>query len=264
MPPAKEQARIVAKVDELMTLCDTLEQQQQQRRKLQNALRQSILQAVVTANSPNELQTTWTRLADNFGQMFSAQEDVHELRDVVFDLALRGAFLPEITEKIAGKNLNVDELPLPDGWEWKTLADLSEYITSGSRGWKAYIANSGDAFIRSQDIKRDELIFENPAFVTLPDKAEGKRTLVQEGDLLLTITGGNVGRCAPVPALSCKAYVSQHVALVRLHDPSLSNIIHFWMVNAYGGQHYLTRYIYGDKPGSESNSGWKRSNTSST
>jgi type I restriction enzyme S subunit len=249
LPPLEEQSRIVAKVDELMALCDKLEAQQQNRRKLQNKLRQSILQSVANANNPNELQSAWARLADNFGMLFDKPADARELRDLVFDLALRGAFLPETAEKATGGSLYEDKPTLPHGWEWKTLAELSEYITSGSRGWKAYLASSGDAFIRSQDIKHDELIFENPAFVALPDKAEGKRTLVQQGDLLLTITGGNVGKCATVPALPYKAYVSQHVALIRLHDPSLSNIIHFWMINAYGGRQFLSRYIYGDKPG---------------
>ena len=42
----KNKSRIVAKVDELMALCDKLETQQQQRRSLQNNLRQSTLQAV--------------------------------------------------------------------------------------------------------------------------------------------------------------------------------------------------------------------------
>jgi len=130
-----------------------------------------------------------------------------------------------------------------------TLTELSEYITSGSRGWKAYISSTGESFIRSQDIRQDALVFDNPAFVTLPDRAEGKRTLVREGDLLLTITGGNVGRCAAVPELKNKAYVSQHVALIRLDRPELSEFIHYWMINAFGGRAFLARYIYGDKPG---------------
>ena len=73
--------------------------------------------------------------------------------------------------------------------------------------------------------------------------------MVQKDDLLLTITGGNVGKCAPVPNIPGKAYVSQHVALIRLHDPSLCEFIHFWMINPYGGRGFLSRYIYGDKPG---------------
>jgi type I restriction enzyme S subunit len=249
VPPLEEQARIVAKVDELIALCDRLEQQQQQRRKLQNALRQSILQAVATATSPHELQSSWNRLANHFGQLFSAPEDVRQLRDVTFDLALRGLFLTESLLNNQVEISNDDRPTLPSGWEWKDLTALSEYITSGSRGWKLYIANNGDAFIRSQDIRQDSLIFDNPAYVLLPEKAEGKRTLVRPSDLLLTITGGNVGKCAVVSELPYKAYVSQHVALIRLKDPSLAEFIHYWMINAYGGRGFLSRYIYGDKPG---------------
>jgi type I restriction enzyme S subunit len=249
LPPTEEQSRIVAKVDELMALCDTLDAQQQARRTLQNKLRQSTLQSVASSQSPHELQTAWTRLADHFGQLFHAPEDVRILRDAIFDLALRGGLSSYSMHTDSMDSVSDDATPLPAGWHWKTLAELSEYITSGSRGWKSYISNSGDSFIRSQDIKHDALIFENPAFVSLPEKAEGKRTLVQEGDLLLTITGANVGKCATVPALAQDAYVSQHVALIRLQEPWLAEFIHFWMVNAFGGRHFLSRYIYGDKPG---------------
>ena len=90
LPPTEEQARIVAKVDELMALCDKLESQQQARRALQNNLRQSTLQAVASATSPHELQTTWTRLADSFGRLFQAPEDVADLRLLAMEFAVRG------------------------------------------------------------------------------------------------------------------------------------------------------------------------------
>lgn len=247
LPPTEEQARIVAKVDALMALCDRLEAQQQQRRSLQNNLRQSTLQAVAAATSPHELQTTWARLADNFGQLFDAPEDVDELRDVIFGLCMRGVLLPDMSLDFDASS--DEKSALPRGWQWKTLGDMTEYITSGSRGWRGYMTLAGDAFIRSQDIKQDALVFENPAFVNLPERTEGKRTLVRQGDLLLTITGGNVGKCAPVPALDFKAYVSQHVALIRLVDREMSELVHFWMINPNGGRGFLSRFIYGDKPG---------------
>ena len=140
LPPLKEQSRIVAKVDELMALCDQLEAQQQQRRSLQNKLRQSTLQAVAAATTPHELQATWARLADNFGPLFDAPDDVKALRDAIFELAMRGVLLPNATMDVVASE---DELPgLPTGWGWKTLGELSEYITSGSRGWKDYIPES--------------------------------------------------------------------------------------------------------------------------
>lgn len=249
LPPLEEQGKIIAKVDELMVLCDKLEAQQQDRRKFQNTLRLATLQAVATGTNSHELRTAWARLEANFGKLFSAPEDVRPLRDTVFDLALRGTLLANAKVNKTAELSSDQAAPLPEGWQWKTLADLSEYITSGSRGWKVYMSNVGDVFIRSQDIKHDALVFENPAFVSLPEKAEGKRTLVREGDLLMTITGANVGKCATVPALEQDAYVSQHVALIRLREVWLTDFIHFWMINSFGGRRFLSQYIYGDKPG---------------
>lgn len=90
IPPKEEQSRIVAKVDELMALCDWLEGHQQRRRTLQNNLRQSTVQAVTAATSPHEFQATWTRLADNFGQLFDAPEDVDDFIANLKNMAVRG------------------------------------------------------------------------------------------------------------------------------------------------------------------------------
>lgn len=92
LPPTEEQVSIVAKVDELMALCDTLDTQQKERRKLQNALRQSTLQTVAAASSPRELETNWARLQHEFGAMFSRSEDLDSLRQLVMDFAVSGYF----------------------------------------------------------------------------------------------------------------------------------------------------------------------------
>jgi type I restriction enzyme, S subunit len=90
LPPSAEQSRIVAKVDELMALCDKLEAQQQARRKLQNNLRQSTLQAVASATNPHELRTTWVRMADNFERLFHEPEDVDNFVAELKNIAVRG------------------------------------------------------------------------------------------------------------------------------------------------------------------------------
>lgn len=90
LPPTEEQSRIVAKVDELMALCDQLEAQQQDRRKLQNALRRSTLQALASAQSPHELQDSWKRLQINFGRLFSEPSDVDDVVAELQNLAVRG------------------------------------------------------------------------------------------------------------------------------------------------------------------------------
>jgi type I restriction enzyme S subunit len=98
LPPAKEQFRIVAKVDELMVLCVKLEEKQLVRCRLQNDLRHSTLQAVAGAISPHELDTSWTRLANNFSRLFHGPEDVDEFIAELKNIAVRGLLsLPSTT-----------------------------------------------------------------------------------------------------------------------------------------------------------------------
>lgn len=151
IPPKEEQSRIVAKVDELMALCDQLEQQQQDRRKLQNALRQSTLQALASAQSPHDIRASWQRLQANFGQFFSKPSDVAELRSLLVELAIRGALTPEGVQEPSGnsagqvgdqavqrssrrfvKGTTIDSpFDLPPTWNWVLFEELLEGSESG-------------------------------------------------------------------------------------------------------------------------------------
>ena len=55
-----------------------------------------------------------------------------------------------------------------------------------------------------------------------PAGSEGSRTRLNSSDLLITITGNSVGNVAWVEQDIGEAYISQHVGLVRLFDPSLA------------------------------------------
>lgn len=151
VPSGDEQSRIVAKVDELMALCDRLEKQQQDRRKLQNALRQSTLQALASAESPHELQESWQRLQANFGRLFSEPGVVRDLRSILVELAIRGALSPstdidssvnaaQLLDRLAGLRLgkrSVKAAPinppfdLPPTWRWARFDDLLDFAESG-------------------------------------------------------------------------------------------------------------------------------------
>lgn len=120
---------------------------------------------------------------------------------------------------------------LPSAWAKTNLGNLTEYVTSGSRDWSKYYAEAGVLFVRTQDINTNKLAEPSSiAKVCLPASVEGKRTLIRTGDLLITITGANVGRCAHVAAELPEAYVSQSVALVRLRDPSFGRFVHLQLL----------------------------------
>lgn len=99
-------------------------------------------------------------------------------------------------------------------WPSSKLGELLEFLTSGSRGWAEYYSESGDLFLRIQNIRRDQLLLDDIAYVKAPDTAEAKRTRVQAGDVLLSITA-DLGRTAVVPEGLGTAYINQHLSILR-------------------------------------------------
>jgi len=91
-------------------------------------------------------------------------------------------------------------------------------VTSGSRGWSNFAADSGPLFIRIGNLTRASigLDFADVVRLHLPKAvaAEAARTRVQAKDLLLSITAF-IGSVAVVPDGIEEAYISQHVACCR-------------------------------------------------
>lgn len=222
-PPLKEQAYIVAKVDELMALCDKLEAQQQTRHKLQNKLRQSMLQAVSRATNQQEMQTSWMRLADNFGWLFHAPEDVDEFVAELKNIAVRGLLSLPSTSLSPVDDIMADcdslrsqyissglmrrqklisvsdsDVVYPEHWAiapFDKVAVVIGGVTKGRdlRGRDVMtcpylaVANVQRGFIKLTDLKTIQI-----------GKQELNKYLVQEGDLLITEGGDwdTVGRTA--------------------------------------------------------------------
>lgn len=108
-----------------------------------------------------------------------------------------------------------DPVSNPKGWEKETIGNLATFITSGSRGWAQYYTDSGSKFIRIQNLVKGDLDMSDCAYVNAPDSAEARRTLVQPGDVLLSITA-DLGRTAIVPDDIGLAHINQHIAILRL------------------------------------------------
>lgn len=89
-----------------------------------------------------------------------------------------------------------------------------DFLTSGSRGWAEYYRDAGSLFLRIQNVRYDELDLTDIAYVSPPHSAEARRTRVQPGDVLLSITA-DLGRTAVVPKEIGEAYINQHLALIR-------------------------------------------------
>ncbi len=135
--------------------------------------------------------------------------------------------------------------------EYQLLGTYLSFITSGGRGWAEFYAPNGSRFVRSLDVQMNYIDNQDVTFVVPPDNAEARRTRVESGDVLLTITGSRIGRVAPVPNDFGPAYISQHVAILRLKSNVILPIFMSYFLSLdFGGQRQIRKAQYGQtKPG---------------
>ena len=131
-----------------------------------------------------------------------------------------------------------DPVTNPMGWEVVTVGDEIGFLTSGSRGWAKYYAKDGDTFIRIQNLKDGQLDLGDIAFVNAPESAEARRTKVEPGDVLLSITA-DLGRTAVVPGGIAKAHINQHLAILRFTN--LNPVFVSYQLASKGGQAQFDR-----------------------
>ncbi len=168
--------------------------------------------------------------------------DVTKLRQAILREAMQGKLVKqekkdgnakELLEKIKVEKAksNKKEKPLPEikeeeipfdiaeNWSWCRLGHISKLITSGSRDWAKYYSTDGAIFLRMGNLSRDNfnLRLHNIQNVKPPKSSEGKRTRLEEGDILVSVTG-EVGNLGLIPKDFGEAYINQHTALVRLNS----------------------------------------------
>ena len=120
------------------------------------------------------------------------------------------------------------------GWEMKTLGEIVDFLTSGSRGWAKYYSSEGDIFLRIQNVGYNKLRLDDVCYINTPNTAEAKRTRVIPGDIVLSITA-DLGRTAVIPENFPNAFINQHLAILRLSQEN-NPIFVSAFIASYGGQ----------------------------
>lgn len=90
LPPLAEQERIVAKVDELMELCDDLEARRDRRHRATTRFRSSALHALTEAENHEDLRRAWERASSIWPTLADSPDALADLRRSVVRLAVTG------------------------------------------------------------------------------------------------------------------------------------------------------------------------------
>ena len=145
----------------------------------------------------------------------------------------------------------------PYGFPVHELSEYIEFLTSGSRGWAKYCVDEGSEwFITIKNVKDCRISTDNMQPVEAPDNAEAKRTRVQEGDLLISITA-DLGRTGVVTKEIADhgAYINQHLTCIRLNQDELIPLyVAYFMESSAGKEQFVSKNQSAVKAGLNFNS----------
>jgi type I restriction enzyme S subunit len=236
LPPLAEQQRIVAKVDELMALCDRLEAAQAEREARRDRLVAASLARVsqpAAADAGSDARAAGFHL-DHFARLTTRPEHVKHLRQTILNLAVRGRLVPQdpadaspperfsastdspAEQTTTGRKTRYletedDRYPIPASWLWSRLGLVGDWGsgTTPSRGKSEYFGGDISWFksgelndnpcLRGSEEKVSRLALEDCSF---RDN--------QPGDVLFAMYGATIGKVAILaePAVTNQAVVA--------------------------------------------------------
>lgn len=262
IPPTNEQLRIVSKVDELMLLCDQLEQQTEISIDAHASLVEVLLATLTDSADANELAQNWARVSEHFATLFTTEQSIEALKQTLLQLAVMGKLVPQdpadepaavLLEKIAAEKAQLIKdkkikpqklLPpiaeeeqlfdLPPGWGWCRLDDICNGITSGSTPPKSFFSeDKGVPYLKVYNIKNQQIDFEYKSqFVEENYHASTlKRSLLVPGDVVMNIVGPPLGKIAIIPSTYPEWNCNQAIVMFRPIVSELNKYIYTYLIS---------------------------------
>ena len=238
LPPLAEQKRIVAKIEELLSLIDRYEQAwsklEEFNKRFPVDMQKSILQMAIQGRLVPQLPEEGT------GEELFQQIQEEKQRLIKAGKIKKGKPLPEISE---------DEIPfdIPESWTWVRFDNLCAVLTCGYASTPTYVSKeSGMPFISAKNVKPYRFMPEDHNYISheLYNKLT-QNAKPQKGDILLTRVGAGIGEAAIIDTdLDFAIYVS--LTLIKLVNNDLidNQYILFWL-NSPIGVSSAKKNIYG-------------------
>ena len=126
---------------------------------------------------------------------------------------------------------------IPADWDCDRLGNLATRVGSGitpTGGERVYVTE-GRPFLRSQNVGWGVLNLDDLAFITDEIHASFAGSQINEGDVLLNITGASIGRSAVADTNVARGNVNQHVCEIRPDPKRLdSHFLNGYLLSAVG------------------------------
>lgn len=209
LPPLAEQHRIVAKVDELMALCDQLEAAQQERERRRDRLAAASLQRLnQPADSTDpETQREHARFhLNHLPRLTTRPEHIKALRQTILNLAVLGSLSESKDWALHSQPLKA-AATLQNGYAFK-----SEWFTK-----------TGIRLLRNTNVSHGVIRWDELACLPVEQAGEFERFKLIEGDVVLSLDRPFIGtgtKVARVQATDLPCLLLQRVGRFQL-NPNL-------------------------------------------
>jgi len=249
LPPLAEQRRIVARVEELMNLCDELEAHGRLQDEQHARLVSTLFNALVASESPQELAENWQRVASHFDLLLDRPGAVNALEQTILQLAVRGLLVQQdpadeptnellaridltsgdkASRKKRGGDLARDGgdsklAVLPRGWAWTTIESIAAVGTgtTPSRTNQAYFSPPLIPWVTSGET-RQSFIAKTEQGVSPLALRETSLTVYPVGTLVIAMYGQGKTR-GQISELQIEATTNQACAAIV---PTTNNLGH--------------------------------------
>ncbi|MBT2374913.1 restriction endonuclease subunit S [Pseudomonas fluorescens] len=244
LPPLAEQHRIVAKVDELMALCDRLEAQQTGSEIAHTQLVHALLGSLTKISDATEFATNWDCLTEHFHTLFTTEPSIDALKQALLQLAVMGKLVPQdpndepasdLLTRIAAKKqrlmaegkLKKQKPPtaiaageklfeLPTGWQWARLLDCALLITDGEHLTPQRTSDSTQIpLVTAKNVRDGFMDYGNTDYVerSIAEKCWG-RCKPEVGDIMMVSVGATLGRLTVIKE-NMDMVIVRSVTLIR-------------------------------------------------
>ncbi|MGV2123457.1 restriction endonuclease subunit S [Agrobacterium vitis] len=241
LPPLAEQHRIVAKVDELMALCDELEAARTERETKRDRLAAASLARLNTPD-PETFRDDARFALDALPALTARPDQIKQLRQTILNLAVRGklvpqdpadepAILPPPKKFAAASGLDAavfiefeGKLALPIRWHIAPLAQLAENIVDCPHTTPNWTEN-GVICVRTSQLRSRKLDLSAPRFVSPEEYLERiERLEPKADDILYSREGGILGVACRVP-VGVRLCLGQRLMLIRAGEETRADFL---------------------------------------
>lgn len=208
LPPLEEQTRIVACVDDLLGLCDELEQRRTARDQFRHQWREVSYRRLAAAEDPDDVHRGWQRLSDNWSLATAEEPDVGALRRTILGLAIRGHLARQdesepTPDSTADWWRDLDRLRLwtlpgtgktPAGWTRRPLGSVGSWGSGGTpaKSHQEYYGGTVP-WVVIGDLN-DGLVTKTAARITELGLANSSAKIVSPGTVFIAMYGASIGK----------------------------------------------------------------------